>query len=49
MKRRRMDMLKIASILYGVWTQFPTRRKVDNISALGELIKDWRPGYLLSL
>ena len=40
MKRYRMDMLKTVSILYGVNTQFPTRRKMVNISALGELIKD---------
>jgi len=36
-----MDMLKTASILYGVNTQLPTghKCKVDNISALGELDK----------
>jgi len=35
-----MDMLETASILYGVNTQLPTWRKVDNISELGELVKD---------
>jgi len=35
-----MDMLETGSILYGVKTQVPTGRKVDNISALGELAKD---------
>jgi len=39
MIRIRMDMLKTASILYGENTQLLTRPKVDNISALGELVK----------
>ena len=36
-----MDMLKTASILYGVWTH--SFQQMDNISALRELIKDWKP------
>jgi len=40
MIRFRLDALKTTSILYGVNTQLPTGRKVDNISALGELVKD---------
>ena len=40
MIRFRMDMLETASILYGVNSQLPTGRKVDNISALGEVVKD---------
>jgi len=34
-----MDMLKTASILYGVNTQLPTGLEMDNISALEELVK----------
>ena len=44
MKRLLMDMLKAASILYGLWTNsFRQGARWTTISASGELIKDWRP------
>ena len=50
MRSLRMDILKTASTLYGLWTNsFQQGARWTTISASEELIKDWRPGSIGSI